>query len=138
MPVKGYGIGLVGGRKQIVETPPPTPDELASQQAQDIHSIKERAAPALFEQKYFITFAAANGLGSIDVSNTPVNALIVNVISGTLDFWLGDDAAPGGTPDFRFTNVGFPVQIMLSLKPRRFTFLSQGGAVVAKVIVQAL
>lgn len=110
--------------------------------AKDIHAIRERAVLPPYEQKKILNLAAS-GPSSIDVMDTlgnVCNSLIVSVITGTLNVFLGDDATSSGTaiPDFQFTNVGQPVQILLPPKKRRFSFQASGGACTAKAIALAI
>lgn len=136
---KGYGLGVTD-EKVLFPDPPTKPVE--DRIADDIHAIKKRAVLPIYEQKYVVLFSAAEStagvIKTIDGSTFETNSFTVSVFTGTLDLWLGDDAAAGGIPDYRFTNVGQPSQILLTTKARRFSFLANGGAVTAKIIVAAL
>lgn len=139
MPAKGYGTQLANVGV-IDPEPPASPPEERS--ADDLKAIRERVAAPIVEQKFLLNFTAAEStaavIKTVDASQFAINSIVVNVLTGTLDFWLGDDASAGGTPDFRFTNVGQPVQVLLPLKTRRFSFLANGGAVTGKMFIQCL
>jgi len=136
---KGWGIGATDEK---VLFPDPPSKEPIDRVAEDIHAIKERAVPPILEQKYLLLFSAAESTAGvvkvIDTSTFLSNSIIVSMVTGTIDFWLGDDASPGGIPDMRFTPVGTPQQLLLTLKARRFTFLANGGAATGKIIVSAV
>jgi hypothetical protein len=132
-----YGTGLIA--EEIVSPKPPAkpPEERASD---DLRLLRERAAAPIVEIKQTVNLAAANVRETFDLTATPINALIVSIYTGTLDFYLGDDApaVAGGFPDFRFTNVGQPVQLLIPLRARRISYIANGAAVTGKIVAQCL
>jgi len=96
---KGWGIGATDEK---VLFPDPPSKEPIDRVAEDIHAIRERAVPPILEQKYLLLFSAAESTAGvvkvIDTSTFLSNSIIVSMVTGTIDFWLGDDASPGGIP----------------------------------------
>ena len=136
---KGWGIGATD--EKVLFPDPPTKEPI-DRVADDIHAIRQRAVLPILEQKYLLLFSAAESTAGvvkvIDTSTFISNSIIISMITGTIDFWLGDDAAAGGIPDMRFTPVGTPQQLLLTPKTRRFSFLANGGAATGKIIVSAV
>lgn len=133
----GFGTNR---RPEGVEVRPAIRDP-GSQMAEDIHALKERyVQPQLF-QPQTLTLAASGPAqaAKIDFSQMKVNALLVSVISGTVNLWFGDYTANVSSPPHgQFSALGAPSQLMLPLGGYVFTLASLGGAAVVTVIPMAL
>lgn len=130
----GFGVGLTNERI-VNPAPPSAPPEERS--AADLQLIRERVAPPIVEQRYAVNLASG-AIDRVDTSGSATNGLVVTVFTGTLDVWLDDGAVAGGFPMMRFTNVGMPVQVLLPLRKRRLSWLANGAATQAMVIVQGM
>ncbi len=131
----GMGTGLVA---------PPAPTPLLSEQEEEnlletlvleFRKVRKRVAPSIYERIIPINLAAG-ATGDIDTQGNEVNAIIVDVLSGTLQLWLSTDAGSTAVPPYTFTAVGVPVQLLIPLRERHFSWQAS-GATVATLTIQA-
>lgn len=134
--VLSYGAGFASDHGAIPPEPP-GPDDLIK----DIHRLAERVCLAPYEQRIIVAVTATGQVGFFDCLSNVTNAIAVTVYTGQIDVWLGDDAVNLTTaqPDFRFTAVGVPQQIMLTPRAgRRISWGGTGAAATGKIVMQAL
>jgi hypothetical protein len=131
----GMGAGLVA---PPAPTPPLTEQEeenLLETLVLEFRKIRKRVAPPIYERIIPINLASG-ATGDIDTMGNEVNAIIVDVLSGTLQLWLSTDAGSTAVPPYTFTAVGTPVQLLIPLRERHFSWQAS-GATVATLTIQA-
>jgi hypothetical protein len=132
----------LGMGAQLAAPPEPEPlvppgQDVSELSYLELKKIRQRVAPPKYEVILF-----ANGLqslaGDFDTNGIEVNGIIINVIAGTLKLWLTADAGSTTIPPYTFTSSpGAPVQLLLTLKDRHFSWTND-AATLASITIQAL
>jgi hypothetical protein len=90
--------------------------------------LARKYAEVLLEQPNLVTIAASAAVFSakLDYSAQPHNGVIIGVLAGTLNLWLGDYS---GVPQAAVPNLGQftpgpPIQLFFGLKGRIYTLVN--------------
>lgn len=133
-PTAGYGavpgeIGDQGVSKELLK-------ELnADTMAEDIHAIRLKYVGDDFFDPLPIALAVANASQTIDLLQSPHNSVIISVITGTVNLFVGNyGGVVSAIPHAQFAATGQPVQLMFPKTGRVYTVVASGGAATLTLI----